>query len=460
MTKQITNLSSKPPRTIIIYNPISGRGHFDSWCAIFTSVLARLGWTVQIITPDRASLLELLTNIGVDSVKYEIYDRSTRFYRDFSLGLIVAPQKSGAFDNSLIDGLKLVSTHQNGHVLGYFRIVANKFIVKLGMLFAPARRLIAAFWQPRLAISHLDPILFSQDIALLSKALTASPALVLNMYIDQYEPALGPWSVFSERSKFDWACIHFDTSRTFLNTEFEASPHFKGALYINEDLRPPVSARYRWIPDITITQTSPNISAELARIKNQAGCRTIVFLGGAISGDKNLSVWYETILLSDPSSWFFIQIGKIDHSTLSTLDMHYLRKIEQLNPEHLYVLDQYVADERVFNSYIQVSNIVWCLYRSFKRSSNLLTKAAAFRKPTLVSAGSMLDERTLKFAIGLSVPEDSAQAATEALALIAKSQFDGEAFSAYARQFGLEAFECAIDRHLTEFTGQAAAKKA
>jgi hypothetical protein len=453
------NLSSAPRGSVILYNPISGRGHFDSWCSIFTSTLVRLGWTVHIITPDRTPLLKLLTDIGVDSEKYRIYDRSTRFYRNLSLDLIVAPRSEGD-ENRRIDNLKLVATDGQGRVLGYFGTVAHKGIAKLKRLFASVWEPIEAFWQPRLSISHLDPIIFSQDIAILSKGLSASPALVLNMYIDQYEAALGPWSVFLERSKFNWACIHFDTSRTFLKAEFEASPYFKGALYINEDVRPPVNARYRWIPDITITKTLPNISAELAFIKNQAGSRTIVFLGGAISGDKNLSVWYETLLLSDPSRWFFIQIGQMDHSTLSTLDMHYLRKIEQLNPEHLFVLDRYIADERAFNSYIQVSDIVWCLYRSFKRSSNLLTKAAFFKKPALVSAGNLLGERALKFGIGISADEGSAQAAIKALAFIDASTFNEESFLAYTRAFGLEAFEFAIDRHLTEFTESRAADTA
>jgi hypothetical protein len=450
MTKK-NNLSSAPRGSVILYNPISGRGHFDSWCSIFTSTLVRLGWTVHIITPNRTPLLELLTNIGVDSEKYSIYDESTRFYRNLSLDLIVAPRSKGA-ENKRINSLKLVSTGRQRRVLGRFGTVSHKGITKLKRLFASVWEPIEAFSRPRLSISHLDPILFSQDITILSQALTVSPALVLNMYIDQYEAARGPWSVFSKRSKFDWACIHFDTSRTFLRTEFEASPHFKGALYINEDVRRSVNARYRWIPDITITQTSLNVSAELALIKNQAGSRTIVFLGGAINGDKNLSVWYETLLLSDPSRWFFIQIGQIDHSTLSTLDMHYLRQIEQLNPEHLFVLDQYIADERAFNSYIQVSDIVWCLYRSFKRSSNLLTKAAFFKKPALVSAGNLLGERALKFGIGISADEGSAQAAIKALAFIDASTFNEESFSAYTRAFGLEAFEFAIDRHLTEFT--------
>ena len=153
---------------------------------------------------------------------------------------------------------------------------------------------------------------------------------------------------------------------------------------------------------------------------------------------------------SDPKKWFFLQVGRIDRSTLSEQDLFYLAKIEQENPEHLIISNQYVEDELVFNSYLEVCDIVWCLYRSFKRSSNLLNKAATFRKPVLVGTGYLMGERAQQFKIGIVASENDSQSVINALNNFCSKSFVEENFIAYTRQFGLDAFERALNMHLTD----------
>lgn len=45
---------------VLIYNPISGHGHLDSWNAIFVSLLLDRGWKVLALTPDAQALVSKL----------------------------------------------------------------------------------------------------------------------------------------------------------------------------------------------------------------------------------------------------------------------------------------------------------------------------------------------------------------------------------------------------------------
>ena len=447
-----TKPSAGLARSIVLYNPLSGRGHFDSWCSIFTSSLVNLGWTVHVITPEKKPILRTLLSLNVDPTQYRLYDRETCFSRNMHLKLIpLTDEAREPTDIASKDRPRTQLTYKQSSPGRWI----NLFKKGLRFLTKPATKIkitLRRFLHPKLIISHLDPLIFSRDIAILKASLSSPPDLILNMYIDQFDTDIGRWSKFSQISNFNWLCIHFDTYRNFLNHEFAISDRLKGVLHINEDMRSPEKSLYKWIPDVTLTLSSGIYSNEIQSIKRRAKGRKIVFLGGAISGDKNLSIWYETIFRSDPKKWFFLQVGRIDRSTLTEQDLFYLAKIEQENPENLIILNQYVEDELVFNSYLEVCDIVWCLYRSFKRSSNLLNKAATFRKPVLVSLGHLMGERAQQFKIGIVASENDSQSVINALNNICSESFVEKNFSAYTKQFGLDAFERALNIHLTDLS--------
>ncbi len=62
-------MKQHPPQTgpettksIILYNPITGTGHFDAWCALFCNALQQRGWRVFAITPDRVAVSANISN--------------------------------------------------------------------------------------------------------------------------------------------------------------------------------------------------------------------------------------------------------------------------------------------------------------------------------------------------------------------------------------------------------------
>ena len=52
-----------------------------------------------------------------------------------------------------------------------------------------------------------------------------------------------------------------------------------------------------------------------------------------------------------------------------------------------------IPDESCFNALIAESDLIFAAYKQFTGSSNLLTKAAAFRKPVIVSRGLCMGRR-------------------------------------------------------------------
>ena len=60
-------------------------------------------------------------------------------------------------------------------------------------------------------------------------------------------------------------------------------------------------------------------------------------------------------------------------------------------------------------------NPLFAAYRNFTGSSNLLTKAAAYGKPILVSQGACMGRRISEYGIGIAIPEENIEACREAI---------------------------------------------
>ena len=59
--------------------------------------------------------------------------------------------------------------------------------------------------------------------------------------------------------------------------------------------------------------------------------------------------------------------------------------------------------------------MLYSAYRNFRHSSNILTKAALFEKPVIVSRGHLMAERVERFRLGVAIEQDSAAECAGAL---------------------------------------------
>jgi glycosyltransferase involved in cell wall biosynthesis len=197
-------------------------------------------------------------------------------------------------------------------------------------------------------------------------------------------------------------------------------------------------------------------SAFAAEIKQRASGRKIVFLGGTIGSNKNLSQWFRVIAQADPNKWYFVQVGEVHEQNLSTEDLAAYQCAQTSKPENLFIYAEYLPDEQTFNEVIALSDVLFAVYRQFSISSNMLGKAAAFNKPILVADGYLMGDRVQKYQIGLAVPETDSSAMMHALTELVKPEDRSvalpEHFAAYRQDFSYDALKqslyCFIEQAL------------
>jgi hypothetical protein len=291
---------------------------------------------------------------------------------------------------------------------------------------------------------YLDPGEFGQRLSALQKKCKWRPAIVFNMYVDMYAPDPKRWEAFESQCSLPWAGIRFVPSEDAKEAYYQ-SGSLAGMCFLDEAL----CLKYRqllpekafeYLPDITETAI-PGSESELVReINAHAKGRKIVFLGGTLGGNKNLSSWYQLIAMADPSEWYFVQIGEMFEDTLSKEDAYELSKIKQHCPENLYIKLEYLPDEAMFNEVINASDVIFAVYRNFTISSNMPGKAAAFNKPILVADGHLMGQRVVHYGLGAVVPQDNVPMMLSALnTLMEPTALFEDNFQAYRDDFSLSA---------------------
>jgi hypothetical protein len=279
--------------------------------------------------------------------------------------------------------------------------------------------------QRALAARFLDPQAFKNDVDRALAQHGSDIGLILNMYVDGYLAQSPSWkgTVFTESASSDilqtipWAGLCITPER--LGENQQRSPayydlaQYRGTCFLQEDATQAYqhyfsNKHFAFLPDITDTDLPTEPNALAIKIKQRAAGRKIVFLGGSIGKQKNLVQWANLISNADPKKWYFVQVGRINHNNLSKEDEQALAILDQPRPENLYIHADYLPDETSFNAILAGADVIFAVYRDFYRSSNMLSKAAYFEKPILVSSGCLMGERVARYGIGLAVASTSA----------------------------------------------------
>ena len=109
-------------------------------------------------------------------------------------------------------------------------------------------------------------------------------------------------------------------------------------------------------------------------------------------------------------------------------------------PENLTLIPSYISDEDVFNSIISISDIVFAVYKDYKNSSNMITKASFFHKPILVSNQYLMGRRVDAYEIGLTVSENDLEDVIMGLEKLASENIPAANFDSYNNAFNQEVF--------------------
>lgn len=386
--------------TILIYNPISGHGHLDSWNALFVSILLEAGWSVCAATPNASDLIARLRKKGL-------------------------------------------AESPNLQVLNW-EMPRRTFAARIGNRLL---RVLKSLHGQEATENQYDPRFLRVDeffnrLRYLRRQCKWKVAMTLNMYMDMYPASKDDWKVFLKSNELPWSGIRFVPTPGAEEGYYQL-PSLAGMCFLDQRVCDAYQKflphkKFEYLPDITDNTLPDEQTQLLSEIRGKAGTRKIVFLGGTLGGTKNLSCWYQLIAQMDSTRWYFVQIGELFEDTLSDEDLYELNKIRARCPENLFIKQMYLPDEAQFNEIINGSDAIFAVYRNFAISSNMLGKAAAFGKPILVARGQLMGDRVLQYGIGTTVVENDVAGMEIALkSLVSNPQLRHDNFEAYRRDFGV-----------------------
>jgi glycosyltransferase involved in cell wall biosynthesis len=168
-------------------------------------------------------------------------------------------------------------------------------------------------------------------------------------------------------------------------------------------------------PDITDDSLPDENYVVVQKIRSQAGNRKIVGLFGLLSKRKGLLTLLEVAQKSVNKNWFFVFAGKLSQVDLLPEEVTKIKNIVESKPNNCFFHFESIPEGEKFNALINISDVLFAAYENFPSSSNILTKAAVFEKPVIVSDGFCIGERAKKFQLGLTIPQGDVSKCIEAL---------------------------------------------
>ncbi|NJL86866.1 MAG: glycosyltransferase family 4 protein [Leptolyngbyaceae cyanobacterium SM1_1_3] len=256
-----------------------------------------------------------------------------------------------------------------------------------------------------------------------------SPDLVFLNWLDNYLSHYLTHHVIDYVFPYSWSGIYFrpgvlrfgqrsfaKLSEPLAHYSLARSPRCQALTMLNEelvedlqqDLGKPVIA----FPDITDETPPEGDYALVQKIRQKAGDRKIVGLIGALSKRKGILTLLKVAQQSMEENWFFVFAGQLDESMFhQEFDQRFPEEFQQIKkmredpPDNCYFHFESIPDGHRFNSVVNACDVLFAAYENFPYSSNLLTKAAVFKKPIIVSEGYCMAARVEKFRFGLTIPE-------------------------------------------------------
>lgn len=397
-------MSNNKNKSIVVFNPVSGYGHLDSWNLLFIKIFLELGWNVDVISGGGLNVEEKLVNDGLQDTRrlkihshpsFPVEKKSKREKITVGQGLGLTSKIITARSNSLRnrvwrkDNIQFVSLCAIHFIKYYFLAKLKKYLKKSFVIEDGSE-----YFQ------HIESVINELDI---------EPDLIFHMYLDALNFKQSNEPPLESNANKKWAGLRFSPCRDDLMF-YDGHPEIKGVCFLDDSWKVYFDAKdkdviFAALPDIASSSLKSRRSKIALQILARANNRKIVFLGGMIGWRKNIDTWYKLVKLADPTKWFFLQVGEIIPAGMSAADLYSMYAAIYTNKENLMIIPAYLEDESSFNELISISDIIYAVYRNFPNSSNMLTKAAAFCKPIIVSSGHLMAQRVEKYAIGKIVDE-------------------------------------------------------
>ncbi|WGD55343.1 hypothetical protein QA641_16580 [Bradyrhizobium sp. CB1650] len=469
-------------KSIFLVNPVSGRGHLDSYARLYARALLELGYRVVLVAAADGDTSAYLAR---NDAKLRAAFSFVSFQDARSVAL---PEPRAA--EELTTQEEPVSERCTMNVMRRARLVwqeegafgvlkrcvsvPRRVLMRLMPLSirpqihrierAIARRLLktplACWMHPDLGRLLFSPLLEHVEKAPFIPGVPA-PDLIFFLYLDlmaQHEqhvaaldrPGAPPWIgiLFHPRlAKDKTAKIEgYLESRTARGGVFLVP----AAVPLYAQTTPQL--HFALAPDVGDLELPDEPSALAREMRKRAGNRAIVLQIGSITGHKGIPTLLDVIAAADPTRFFFALVGEVFWEHFGG-DKARIRSFYARPPENVLLSQGYIKNERDYNDVIAAADIVYAVYRGFDSSSNSLTKAAGLRRPILVSGNTLMGNRVRRANIGAVATEGDAADILKQLCRLAEQPKDSFGFAAYEDEHSLEALKGVLADALPSWLG-------
>ena len=162
-------------------------------------------------------------------------------------------------------------------------------------------------------------------------------------------------------------------------------------------------------PDFTdVSLACEPLNDELVNIiQTKSAGRKIIGLIGSLEKRKGILTLISVAKKMENENYFFVFAGKIQDRSFSNTEKQIINIAVESQSSNCFFHLSRISDEKRFNNLIQVCDVLFAAYEKFYGSSNILTKAAFFHKPVIVSKGFCMGDRVEKYAVGNCIEEGS-----------------------------------------------------
>lgn len=159
-------------------------------------------------------------------------------------------------------------------------------------------------------------------------------------------------------------------------------------------------------PDITDDAPVDETFDIAQKVRKASDGKKVIGLLGYLEKRKGILSLIEIAQKSIQRPWFFLFAGVLAKDTFSSDEINMIKQFVNSNPLNCLFYFDRIPKESQFNALVQRCDILYAVYKNFPSSSNILTKAAIFKKLVLVSSGYCMGNRVKEFNLGISVDEE------------------------------------------------------
>jgi glycosyltransferase involved in cell wall biosynthesis len=262
------------------------------------------------------------------------------------------------------------------------------------------------------------------------------------MMVDFYlHPAIGK-RLADILFPFKWIGLYFrpryqQNQHFFRRESIFGAKHCRGVFVIDDDesvvrkVKTVSKNMVTVVPEATNENSAINEEIRSVILGKSKGRCVVGFLGN-LTPTRGLGTFIELIKKADPERYFFVAAGPLPTTTDKHSPIETIQSLSRNPPENCLFLTRNIPDGTDFNTIVRACDIIYLIYRGFPHSSNVMTKAALFHKPVIVSEGKgdIMAEGVRRYSTGAIIPqEDVLEKSLESLrALAAGENQDGSKF--------------------------------